>query len=368
MTILTPQLKPNALQKIESDFGSTIASFIWKNVLQHQLWVNRSIPLGSILSFYGSQLLARTDLIDELIPQPDSSFWQWCDGSIINNANSPLFGEATPDFREKFLKGYPILGLIGGQSTVNLSHNHGGTTSSRSDGSTQIIADVGNDPIRAGAEHAHSISYDWSANESFIPPYSEVQYYLRIDGGAGSTIPSLDNFLSTTFGSLINDQMAEYAKILSNEMATMIYYNSFLLDSLIPIASIIPIMTNIIGVPGPDLNIFQECDGSEITNENSPLRSIGGSQRFVPNLLDHYIRIPSSFGLSGNFGGLNDSNQFKHNHGGQTSGHPNPEGGDPSNSLHMAEPWHVHQVFNDLINPINIEPPFYTVKFFMRIQ
>jgi len=367
MTISTPVLKPNIIQKIESDFGSTISAFIWKKVLQHQMWTNRSIPVGSILSFFGSQLLARTGPFDELIPQPDSSFWQWCDGAAIINPNSPLLGQNTPDFKEKFLKGYGTLGILGGQSTINLQHNHSGITQLETDRSNEENVDDGGDHT-SGSHHTHPISNNWSTSESIIPPYTEIQYYIRIDGGPGSSTPSLDDTIPTTFGSLINDQITEYAKILSQELATTIHYNSLLLNTIIPIGSVIPIMTNIPGVPAPDLNIFQECDGSEITNENSPLRSIGGENRYVPNLIEHYLRVPSTFGLSGQNGGVNDSTLFAHNHGGVTGYQENDEDGDPSGDEFMAARRHRHGINSDLVNPLNVEPPYFTVRFFMRIQ
>lgn len=366
MTIETTSLKPEIIKRIESDFGSTIAAFIWKKVLEHQLWTNRSIPIGSIMTFFGSQLLARTGPSDVIIPQPDASFWQWCDGAAITNANSPLLGANTPNFQEKFLKGLATAGLFGGQSTINIQHNHGAITSSETDRSPEQIADDGSDHTNGGF-HAHTVANSWPTAESVIPPFIEMQYYLRIDGGPGSSTPSAEDTISTSFGDLINDDLVKYAKILSQELATALHLNALLLDTIIPVGSVIPIMTNIAGVPLVDTNVFQECDGAEITNENSPLRSIGGEPRFVPNLIEHYIRVPSTFGLSGQTGGLNDNN-FSHNHTGKTQIHENPEDVDPSNDAFMGKRTHFHNIEADFLNLVNVEPPFATVKFYMRIQ
>lgn len=159
-----------------------------------------------------------------------------------------------------------------------------------------------------------------------------------------------------------------YGSIISYEVATELKDNIDLLSLVVPIGEIVPIAVDIPGVPTPDPNIFQECNGLEITNENSPLRSIGDQIRFVPDMRERYVKIPITFGESGVAGGLNDSYIFRHNHGGKTGTHSAPEDGDPSSSQRMAARVHDHAIDYDFDYPMNVEPPFYTLKWFMRIQ
>ena len=355
MTIETPLLKPSVLRSIETDFGSTICKAIWRKVMMFQLWTNRSLPVGMILNHYGSQTYANGDPL----AGPNTDYWQWCDGGVIANANSPLNGQNTPDFKEIFLKGASTIGTIGGQPTINLQHNHGGITSyeHQANGSG---GDSGGDTT-VGTFHAHGIANNMSTAESVIPPYKEIQYYIRVDGGAGQKAPGL----STVIGDAIEEDFGKFGTIMSNELATLLYNNTLWLDAMMPLGTVVPIMTNIPGVPPVDLNVWQECNGAEILNENSPLRSIGGNQYFTPDMTDRYIRVPTAFGESGLQGGVN-TYDFAHNHTGYTEYMINPAGMDHSDAV-RAHDRHRHTLPGDL-SVINTEPPFYTVKFYMRIQ
>jgi hypothetical protein len=168
-------------------------------------------------------------------------------------------------------------------------------------------------------------------------------------------------------GKIDEELVSKFGDIVSNELATVLKQNMDFMSSFCPIGEVIPILTGMPGVPNPDPNIFQECDGSEITNENSPLRSQGGSPRFVPNMIGKYIRVPINFGLAGNSGGYNTTLQFKHDHGGRTNtvgvGGAIRSG---YNKRHARS--HSHAINYSFPNPINVEPRFYTVKFYMRIQ
>jgi len=87
----------------------------------------------------------------------------------------------------------------------------------------------------------------------------------------------------------IDDDKALMGVIASSELATELSSNVDAMNLLIPLGEIVPILVGIPGVPTPDANVFQLCDGSEITNANSPLRSIGGVQRFTPNMEDVWL-------------------------------------------------------------------------------
>lgn len=161
--------------------------------------------------------------------------------------------------------------------------------------------------------------------------------------------------------------LSDFGDIVAWQLSTALKVNIDFMSAFCPVGNIVPILVGMTGVPTPDSNIWQECDGSEIVNENSPLRSQGGSPRYTPNMIDKYLRVPTNFGLSGNQGGVNATLVFKHNHGGTTN--TVSTGGDVDsghNKRHTKN--HSHKINTSFSNPINIEPPFYTVKFYMRIQ
>ena len=164
----------------------------------------------------------------------------------------------------------------------------------------------------------------------------------------------------------IDNNITDFASIISQELATLIKGNIDYIQKSIPIGSIKPIMVNIPGVAAPDPNIWQECNGSEITNPNSPLRSTGSQQRFTPNMVDRYIRGATTPGESGSSAGSNNTT-MSHNHTGVTEGHVSPENDDDGGARNVQ--WvHVHGIASDLTTPISMEPAFMIVKFFMKIQ
>jgi len=76
--------------------------------------------------------------------------------------------------------------------------------------------------------------------------------------------------------------------------------NSNYLLNLRPLKSIVFLEVNQSGVPPIDLSVWQECGGTlserEITNPNSPLRSMGAVENFVPDFRDKYPRVTTGAG------------------------------------------------------------------------
>jgi hypothetical protein len=164
--------------------------------------------------------------------------------------------------------------------------------------------------------------------------------------------------------------VSNFGDIISNELLAEFKANIDFMSAFCPVGSVAPIMVGLPGVPEPDPNIWQECNGLEIINPNSPLRSQGDSLRYTPNMINRYIRVPINFGFAGNPGGYNETLQFKHNHGGRTT--TAGTGGDVKSGSFFGGRKHTrnhsHKINNSFPNPVNVEPPFYTVKFYMRIQ
>lgn len=173
MTVKTNLLKPERLQSHEVDFGTSIAQSIWNKVADYQNWTNSNIPIGYLLFFHGSQTYPN----GTLIPKPNPNLWHLCNGSIINDPDSPLNGVTPPDLRKVYLKGGSVIGNTGGQTTINLSHNHSTTLVSTND-KGNINGSSGGD-YKGGTAHTHTINTQWSPTENIIPPTREIQIYLR---------------------------------------------------------------------------------------------------------------------------------------------------------------------------------------------
>lgn len=166
------KLRPKRIFSNESDFGTTIASYIWSKVINNQNFVEQSFPIGYVLYFFASQ----TDANNIKIAKPNPNIWKELNGQIINDPDSPLNGITLPDLRNKFIKGTKSFGETGGQETINLSHNHGGLTNYFDDKTGG--SDRGNDHT-GGSYHAHPIYPALSSAENILPPFIKLSAYMR---------------------------------------------------------------------------------------------------------------------------------------------------------------------------------------------
>lgn len=166
---------PNKIEKftdLQKDFGTSIAQSLWLKVGQLQNYINDSYPIGMLLFMVNSQ--------DELPATPDLNYWKFCDGTVISNANSPMNGQAVPDFRNRFWRHQQtgeILLSVAGNDSLNFAHNHGGVSSSDPWFGT-IDMDTGGEralPI----PHSHPIASALGVT-SMVPPYFAVQVYVRV--------------------------------------------------------------------------------------------------------------------------------------------------------------------------------------------
>ena len=168
-----PTLRPDLLQSLESDFGSTIASSIWKKIVNNLQWAEKNTPVGTIL-FFHAEITEADGTPKDL---PNSDLFLFCNGQVVNDSDSPLDGQTIPDLRDLFLKGSDTIATVGGQSTINLAHNHSGNTGVTDDRGG-FNADIGGTHTQ-GSPHRHSIDTRWSSSESIIPKYFTVQAYMR---------------------------------------------------------------------------------------------------------------------------------------------------------------------------------------------
>jgi len=166
----------------------------------------------------------------------------------------------------------------------------------------------------------------------------------------------------------IDDDWTKWGAIHSKEVAERFQAGMEILYAMVPVGGIYPIMVGIPNVPTPDVDVWQECDGSEITNPNSPLRSLPGQPRYTPNMQDHkYPRITKTLGVVGTFGGTNDAD-FEHTH--TTSAHEHAVkdcGFGGKDSQKDVKAFHIHSTPPDM-EILNAEPEYITIRYFMRIQ
>jgi hypothetical protein len=130
--------------------------------------------------------------------------------------------------------------------------------------------------------------------------------------------------------------------------------NNFLLD-LAPVGTIIFVNINQQGGGQPNAAMWQPCDGSEITNSLSPLRSIGLNLRFTPDLRTFYPRGAVNDTSTSTGGSHNHNLQHSHTTGlASVQGPPlDRKGGQRRRNAHG------HVLFAQYDNPTFIEAPAY---------
>jgi hypothetical protein len=174
--IVIPAIKPQLLKQHEVDFGTTASENLVKRVVEFLNFVEKSLPIGIIIFVYQSM----TDSNGNQIPLPSSN-WKFCDGSLVTNTQSPLFNQHVPDLRGRYLKmsatNQPI-GTLGGNSSVNLTHNHGGWVWHFTDLEGNWDTDNGS-AMPQGDSHTHQIYNDLGIYQ-LNPQHIVLQPYMRI--------------------------------------------------------------------------------------------------------------------------------------------------------------------------------------------
>ena len=139
--------------------------------------------------------------------------------------------------------------------------------------------------------------------------------------------------------------------------------NNWLID-LRPIGTIMFINVNQLGGGAPSPLIWQECNGSEIVNSDSPLRSIGLNTNFTPDLRDRYLKCHT--GEVGNPQLGSQDHDLAHNH---ATGAPSAVGSGLENKgdrRHRVS--HTHAVAVQYNNPTVFDSPaFVNMIAYMKV-
>jgi hypothetical protein len=170
----------------------------------------------------------------------------------------------------------------------------------------------------------------------------------------------------------VHDEETQKHTSTNEESVRKIIHDTNYLSNLLPLGQIIQIQINQVGVPVVDSNVWQLCDGSEIVNPLSLLRTIGINQRFTPDFPDTFIRgAPAT---TGNASGGSQFFPLDHGHFGGT-GFDSPSGsvvyeedGDPGARRYRES--HGHGMVEGYrIGNITIDfPKWFKVAPFMKIQ
>lgn len=170
--IESPIVRPQTITSLEQDFGTSICTSIWLKLINNHAWVDKNIPVGFLLSLFRDI----QPVSDPALSDPNPDIWQFCDGTVINDSDSPLDGQAVPDMRNLFLKGASgVQFSTGGQSSIDLTHTH---VIGINDNRTGLNRVDNNNDRQSGGPHDHPLSNDWGVFP-VLPLYAQYHAYVR---------------------------------------------------------------------------------------------------------------------------------------------------------------------------------------------
>lgn len=175
--------------------------------------------------------------------------------------------------------------------------------------------------------------------------------------------------IPSVFTPVHDEEVASESSVTEQTVHKIIRNINFLGD-LVPLGTIGVLNINQVGVSPIDGTVWQLCNGSEITNPQSPLRSLGLNTRFVPNINEQYIRNAGA--TTGNATGGSWDFPLGHNHGGNTGGRNPPSGNeyqeDEGDGVRRIGPDHNHSI-SSALGTITIDyPQWLKVAAYMKVQ
>lgn len=151
---------------------------------------------------------------------------------------------------------------------------------------------------------------------------------------------------------------------VSEELVRKMIQNSNLLGALAVIGSIRCMAINQPGVSSPSTDVWQLATGSQITQPQSPITSVGPFDRFTPDFTNVYIRGAMD-DTANNIGGAYTVD-LSHTHTiGARNGTAIGEEGDEQQAY---APGHSHGVNNGLPDNEPLEPAHQEVATYLKIN
>ena len=157
------------------------------------------------------------------------------------------------------------------------------------------------------------------------------------------------------FTSIHDEEVTNLVTCQEESLRKLIQDASYLAD-LGTLGTVVWHSENQPGVPTLDLTIWQRCDGTQITNPLSPLRTIGLSTRFTPDLRNRYPQCHDS-AIGSDLGGTQTYN-LQHSHGGATGVACPPIFVEADGDRRFSV-CHAHSIAEALSSPIVIDYPAY---------
>lgn len=163
----------------------------------------------------------------------------------------------------------------------------------------------------------------------------------------------------------VEDAEVSYNRPVSDETVRKIIQNVNMLAELAKIGQILGVAINQPSVETPDPLQWQQCDGSEITQENSPLQSTGGSQRFTVDMRKHFLRGSPDESTNG-YTASDLTSNVSHTHTTGFVGYATV--GEEGDERHGYVAPHNHPVSTDLSAAEPIDPSHLKVVFYLKIN
>ncbi len=153
----------------------------------------------------------------------------------------------------------------------------------------------------------------------------------------------------------------------SEELMRKLFQNMNMMNELAVIGSIDAYAVNIPGVPVLEATIHQLCDGTEITEPHSPLRTINPTTRNAPDIRNRFIRGANASTNSGNELGGSDTVNLAHDHGGVTGEFNGPINGEQGGDHNIAD-GHHHSIASALNATEPLDPAHMQIAYYLKIN
>lgn len=164
----------------------------------------------------------------------------------------------------------------------------------------------------------------------------------------------------------VQDEETALSIPTNEETKRKIVHNLNFFGLLLPLGSVAMIQINQAGVTAPDSGVWQLCDGSEIVDPLSPLRSIGLTTRFTPDLDTRFLRGADTVTVNAQ-AGTQDFNTA-HDHGGMTGASPPFVNRGATGDERFVNVPHSHPITSDLADPVTVDfPSGFNMAAYMKI-
>lgn len=326
----------------QTDFGDLVSVELFGQLADNINHLIDAMPVGTIIP-----------ILHGLpgVPTPDADIWQECDGTTITHPLSPIRNTIAPDYKTegRYMRMFTNAGEIGnfgGGNTKNLSHNHGGQTGENGGMSDNADTD---DDFWTGKNHSHSISTDLGIY-NFEPIHVRIKHYIKI------------NVSNSVNASKFRDLEKDFSTSIAQALWLKASQNINSLNKAYPVGMLLFMVNSQSNLPAtPNLGFWQLCDGSVVSNANSPLNG-----QTLPDLRNKFIRHPQAGDILFSTAGQ-DTVNLSHSHGGSTGSASDRNDFQLDNGGEVMEAGdHSHSI-GSAIGVVSTVPSYLELQCYVRI-